>query len=325
MTLTQMRKINRQKTPLPQSTYIERLKVDNSEILSRRAFFELTEDDLNRLHSLEGFAKKYTQQITDSLYELILGHSETRAFFPNEETVKHVKSRQNIYFQQLFSGRCDMDYVENRLMIGAVHENIGMPPKWYLGAYRKYLSLIYDHLKREYADPKDANFVRSAFHSIKKIIFFDMALAIDTYISAHVDTVIRHRQAIRELSTPVIRAFEGILLLPLIGTIDTQRAQQILETALVRVNEERAKVLILDIAGVPVIDTKVADHLIRATAAVRLLGAQTILTGISPQIAQIIVQLGVEVSSMHTRNKLSDGIQLALDIIGKKLTAKEVA
>lgn len=144
-----------------------------------------------------------------------------------------------------------------------------------------------------------------------------MALAIDTYIAANLETVTRHRQAIRELSTPVIQVIDKILLLPVIGTVDTQRAQQILETLLKRVIENRAKVLIIDIAGVPVVDTKVADHLIQSTAAVRLLGAETVLTGISPEIAKTIVQLGVDVSSMHTRNNLADGVELALAMLGK--------
>src|SRR5690606_42002664 len=88
--------------------------------------------------------------------------------------------------------------------------------------------------------------------------------------------------AIRELSTPVIRLYPRVLLLPLIGTIDTHRADQLMETVLIKIVEEQAYVIIIDIAGVPVVDTSVADHLLKTTEAVRLLGAQTILSGISP-------------------------------------------
>ena len=128
-----------------------------------------------------------------------------------------------------------------------------------------------------------------------------MALAMDTYIAANLDTVARHQAAIRELSTPVIRVHDRVLLLPLVGTVDSHRAQQIMETLLLRVVEEQAKAVIVDIAGVPVVDTKVADHLLKTTAAVRLLGAETILTGISAMVARTIVQLGVDLSGMHTR------------------------
>jgi rsbT co-antagonist protein RsbR len=153
-------------------------------------------------------------------------------------------------------------------------------------------------------------------------VAFDMALAIDTYIAANLDTVARHQAAIRELSTPVIRVHQGVLLLPLVGTVDSHRAAQIMESLLMRVVEEQARAVIIDIAGVPTVDTMVADHLLKTTEAVRLLGAQTILTGISAQIARTVVQLGVDISSMHTRSRLADGIELALGLLGRQISAK---
>src|SRR5207244_6237183 len=127
----------------------------------------------------------------------------------------------------------------------------------------------------------------------------------------------RHQAASRELSTPVIKVHDRILLLPIVGTVDTQRAHQIMETVLLQVVEQQAKVMILDIAGVPVVDTKVADHLLQTTAAVQLLGAETVLTGISAQVARTIVQLGVEIQAMHTESRLADGIQYALSAVGR--------
>jgi rsbT co-antagonist protein RsbR len=319
MGLARMSRIPGRKPHSAQVDLLERMGMSETELQARRAFFELGDEDLARLRSLRGFAEKYTHEITEALYELILGQGETRAFFPDDGTIEHVKKMQNTYFLGLFAGRIDAEYTRDRLRVGATHERIGMPVKWYLGAYRRYLELIYERLAREIRDPDE---LRRSFASIEKIIFYDMALAIDTYTLSYVETVTRHRQAIRELSTPVIRMFNGIILMPLIGTIDTQRAQQVLETILKRVIEEKAKVLILDIAGVPVVDTKVADHLIRATAAAKLLGAQTILTGISAQIAETVVLLGVDITGMHTRSDLSDGIELALEIMGKRLLGK---
>jgi rsbT co-antagonist protein RsbR len=300
--------------------YMTILKIDNRELKSRLAFFELTDEDFARLASLRDFANKYTHEITEALYDLILGHPETKPFFPDENTVHHVKGRQNAYFLGLFSGKCDLGYVENRLKVGAVHEDIGMPPKWYLGAYRRYLSLIYDRLIKEPRSPKELS---DSFGSIKKLIFFDMSFAIDTYIAANLQTLGRHQAAIRELSTPVIKVYDRVLLLPIVGTVDTQRAQQIMEAVLTRVVQDQAMVIILDIAGVPVVDTKVADHLIKTTAAVRLLGAQTILTGISAMVARTVVQLGVDITMMHTRTRLADGITLALDMVGKRISDKD--
>jgi rsbT co-antagonist protein RsbR len=297
------------------------LKLDEAELRSRRAFFLLTDEDLTRLASLRPFAEKVTDAIVEDFYALLLSHPDTRKFFPDEATIRRVKRTQREYFLGLFSGRCDLAYVEDRLRVGAAHERIGLQPKWYLGAYRQYLQLILDRLIGELTDPIKA---REAFGSIQRIVFFDVALAIDTYIAANLEALGRHQAAIRELSTPVIRVYDRVLLLPLVGAIDSHRAHQVMESVLLNIVEEQAKCIIIDIAGVPVVDTRVADHLLKTTAAVRLLGAQTILTGITAQVARTMVQLGVDVSSMQTVNRLSDGIELALSTMGKTITSASV-
>jgi rsbT co-antagonist protein RsbR len=301
--------------------YMAILKLDEAEIASRRAFFKLSDDDLVRLASLRPFAEKVTDGIVEDFYALLLAHPETRRVFPDEATIRRVKRHQREYFLGLFAGRCDMGYVEDRLRVGATHERIGLAPKWYLGSYRQYLQLILDRLAQELNDPAQ---VQAAFLSIQRIVFFDIALAIETYFAANMQALGRHQAAIRELSTPVIRVYERVLLLPLVGAIDSHRAYQIMESVLLHIVEAQAKCIIIDIAGVPVVDTRVADHLLKTTAAVRLLGADTILTGITAQVARTMVQLGLDVSSMHTVSRLSDGIELALGIVGKAITDKPV-
>jgi len=299
--------------------YMTILKLDEAEIQSRRAFFKLADADLARLAQLRPFAEKVTDEIVEEFYRLLLDHPATRAFFGDEQTIRRVKRTQRDYFLGLFAGRCDTAYVEDRLRVGAAHERIGLSPKWYLGAYRQYLHLIHEAL---FAELKDETAIREAFASIQRIVWFDVALAIDTYIAANLDALGRHQAAIRELSTPVIRVYEKILLLPLVGAIDSHRAHQVMESVLVHIVEAQAKCIIIDIAGVPVVDTRVADHLLKTTAAVRLLGAETILTGITAQVARTMVQLGVDISAMHTVSRLSDGIELALGLAGKAITDK---
>jgi rsbT co-antagonist protein RsbR len=297
-----------------------RLRLDDKELQSRRAFFEITEDDLKRLAGMREYAHKHGDQIVEGLYELILGHADSRSFFHDEMTVTRVKKMQRGYFLGLFDGRCDLRYVEDRLRVGAAHERIGLSPKWYLGAYSRYLRLLLD---RFFSDLPPAQ-AQDVYRSLAKLVAFDMALAMDSYIAANLDTVARHQAAIRELSTPVIRMYDRVLLLPLVGTVDSHRAEQIMETLLTRVAEDQAKAVIIDIAGVAVVDTKVADHLLKTTSAVRLLGAETILTGISAQVARTIVQLGVDISAMHTLSRLADGMELALRLVGREITVKRV-
>jgi rsbT co-antagonist protein RsbR len=301
--------------------YMKILKLDEAELKSRRAFFELTDADLAQLANLRPFAEKVTDDAVEEFYNLLLSHSETKKFFPDELTIRRVKRTQREYFLGLFSGRCDLAYVEDRLRVGAIHEQIGLATKWYLGAYRKYLSIIKKHLVAQFG-PEEA---RVAFESIQKLVYFDIALATDTYLASKLDALERHQAAIRELSTPVIRIYDRILLLPLVGAIDSHRASQVMDSVLTKVGEMQAKCVIIDIAGVPVVDTKVADSLIKTTAAVRLLGAETILTGITAQVARTVVQLGVDVSAMHTLSRLADGIELALSMVGKSIQGSEKA
>jgi rsbT co-antagonist protein RsbR len=301
--------------------YMSLLKLDEAELRARMSACELMPEDLERLRRLRPFAEKHTADVVNAFYELLLAHSQMRKFFPDEATVRRVKRTQSEYFLGLFEGRVDLAYVEDRLRVGAIHERIGLAPKWYLAAYRKYLDLLHTLLYAEYPAAE----ARAYFGSIKKIVFFDMAIAIDTYIAANLETIQRHQVALRELSTPVIRVHDRVLLLPLVGAIDSIRAQQIMDTVLVRVVEEKAKCIILDIAGVAVVDTKVADNLVKTTASVRLLGSETIVTGISAQVARTIVQLGVDISAMHTRSRLQEGIELALDMVGKAIAPKNGA
>lgn len=304
------------------TNYMQRLNLDERELASRRTFYEITDEDLQRLAKLRPLADRSSNEVVEALYHLILGHAESRAFFSDDSAIRHVKKMQHDYFVGLFDGRCDLAYVENRLRVGAAHERIGLAPKWYIGAYGRYLRLIFDRL---FADASSVGVSPGeAVKSVTKLVLFDMSLAIDTYIAANLDTVARHQAAIRELSTPVIRVQQRILLLPLVGTVDSHRAEQIMETLLMRVVEEQARAVIVDIAGVPLVDTMVADHLLKTTEAVRLLGAETILTGISAQIARTIVQLGVDISAMHTRSRLADGIELALSLCGRSITTKPV-
>ena len=127
-------------------------------------------------------------------------------------------------------------------------------------------------------------------------------------------TVSRQAQDILELSTPVISVWDGVLVLPLIGTVDSRRAQECMEGALTRLSSEKARVLILDITGVPVVDTLVANHLIGMASATRMMGGNSIITGISPTIAMTMIGLGIDLSSLHTRGTLAEGLKLAIDL-----------
>jgi rsbT co-antagonist protein RsbR len=131
------------------------------------------------------------------------------------------------------------------------------------------------------------------------------------------ERIIRQQQeAIRELSTPVLQVRERLLILPIIGVIDSQRARQVTEQLLRGIRTNRAKVVVIDITGVPTIDSTVANHLVQTVEASRLMGARTILTGLSPEIAQTLVDLGVDLGMMQTVGDLQGGIEEAERLAG---------
>jgi rsbT co-antagonist protein RsbR len=134
------------------------------------------------------------------------------------------------------------------------------------------------------------------------------------------ERVIRQQQeAIRELSTPVLQVRERLLILPIIGVIDPQRARQLTEQLLRGIRTNRAKVVVIDITGVAAMDVTVANHLVQTVEASRLLGARVIVTGLSPEIAQTLVTIGVDLSKMNTVGDLQGGIEQAEQLLGYKV------
>ncbi|MCL4367605.1 MAG: STAS domain-containing protein [Actinobacteria bacterium] len=138
--------------------------------------------------------------------------------------------------------------------------------------------------------------------------------------AAEGDKVIRLQQeAIRELSTPVLKLRDRLLLLPIIGALDSQRANQLTEQLLNAIRDNRAKVVVVDITGVPAVDSKVANHLIQTVEASRLMGASVIVTGLSPQVAQALVTIGVDLSRIRTIGDMQGGIDEADRLLGYRV------
>ncbi len=156
-----------------------------------------------------------------------------------------------------------------------------------------------------------------------------------TYAAAREEVIQRQQRDLLELSTPVVTLWKDILALPLIGMLDSQRTQVVMESLLGRIVETGARIAILDITGVPTVDTLVAQHLLKTVAAARLMGADCIISGIRPQIAQTIVHLGVDLSMVTTKSTLREAFAIALQRTGQHIqggtlapaasTTKEVA
>ncbi len=137
------------------------------------------------------------------------------------------------------------------------------------------------------------------------------------------EALTQRAKEILDVSTPVLQVWEGVVVAPFIGTLDTQRAQQFMERLLDKIVATNSSVALLDVTGVPAIDTRTAQHLIETITSVRLLGAQAVLTGVRPAIAQTLAHLGINLADVVTRSSLAAGLRVALDVLNLKISSKD--
>ena len=137
---------------------------------------------------------------------------------------------------------------------------------------------------------------------------------------AREELITRQQEEMLELSTPVVKLWDGILALPMIGTLDSARTQVVMESLLQKIVDTGSEMAIIDITGVPTVDTLVAQHLLKTVTALRLMGAECIISGVRPQIAQTIVHLGVDLQGVITKANLADALALALKRGGYKVS-----
>ncbi|SDT24597.1 rsbT co-antagonist protein RsbR [Halopseudomonas xinjiangensis] len=143
---------------------------------------------------------------------------------------------------------------------------------------------------------------------------------VQTFQKAREGVIKRQQEELLELSTPVVKLWDGVLALPMIGTLDSQRTQVVMESLLQRIADTGSEIAIIDITGVPTVDTLVAQHLLKTVTAIRLMGADCIISGVRPQIAQTIVHLGLDLQGIVTKSSLADALSLALHRSGLTVT-----
>lgn len=143
---------------------------------------------------------------------------------------------------------------------------------------------------------------------------------IRTFQKSREEVIKRQQEELLELSTPVVKLWDGVLALPMIGTLDSQRTQVVMESLLQRIVETGSEIAIIDITGVPTVDTLVAQHLLKTVTAIRLMGADCIISGVRPQIAQTIVHLGLDLQGVVTKANLADALKLALTRLGMTIS-----
>ena len=161
-----------------------------------------------------------------------------------------------------------------------------------------------------------------AFNKVNKLMDNLGIITFETFIKGREEVILRQTDEITEISTPVIQVWEGILALPIIGTLDSARTQVVMENLLQEIVETGSTIAILDISGVPAVDSLVAQHLIKTVAATRLMGAECIISGIRPEIAQTVVHLGIDLSNIVTKSSLASALKYSFGML--KLDVKRI-
>ncbi|MEO8154148.1 MAG: STAS domain-containing protein [Rhizobacter sp.] len=166
----------------------------------------------------------------------------------------------------------------------------------------------------------DADRLFSAIWSLSTLIDKLAQWTATTYQRSREDVIRRQQEELLELSTPVIKLWDGVLAVPMIGTLDSSRTQLVMESLLQRIVDTGSELAIIDITGVPTVDTLVAQHLLKTVTAIRLMGADCIISGVRPQIAQTIVHLGIDLQGIVTKATLADALSLAIKKAGYVVT-----
>lgn len=290
------------------------IEITEEELSRRKAFLELGLEDIKRLKAIEDLARHHADAMIEDFYAHLLSFEDTRAFFSDPQVLERVKNLQKDYFLRLTQGIYDVAYAQDRLRIGTVHERAGLPVRSYLGMYSFYLRAVAGWLSDAYkASPGEG---WATILSLMKLTFLDMGLALDTYIYSRERTIREQQETMQELPTPVLPVREGLLIVPIIGVIDSPRARHLTEQLLVSIRSSRAKVAVIDITGVQSLDSKVANHIIQTVEAARLMGARVIIAGISPEIARTMVTLGIDLGRIATVGDLQNGIARAEQMLG---------
>ncbi|MBA2709837.1 MAG: STAS domain-containing protein [Tatlockia sp.] len=294
------------------------MDINENDIARRKEWLEFTKKDVSHLEELNNIAEGYAEELIRLLNAHFKKFDESSQIFDNPEVLQRVKILQKEYFLRLTQGNYNKEYIEERLDIGSVHASIGLDVKWYLGAYNFYVQTvgkkIFEAFKENHKKAEEL------FLSLIKLVFMDIGLAVDTYIYEREITIREQQEALEELSTPVLQIRKEILILPMVGAIDERRAQLLTETLLKAIRDRRAKVVVMDITGVSTVDSRVANHLLKTVDASRLMGATAIVTGLSPEIAQTLVTIGVDLSKFNSVGDLEEGMAEADRLLGYSVT-----
>lgn len=249
----------------------------------------ITNQDLENIKKLWEIIKNDISWLLDEFYKWLPSQENHGEPFRNKEFAKANRKLVEKHWLGFFKGVVDENYIQNRIRIGLVHARIGLPLDTYFNGVAKLYEL-YESLFDKY------NVNQSTAASFGRLFRMEMSIISNTFNEEIKKALNEQNETLKELSAPIARLQKDLLFLSLVGFVDSKRAQDVMHAILDRIATTQSRVFIIDIGGIAVMDTAVANYLIKITKATRLMGCQTILSGLSSSIAQTIIELGIDVT-----------------------------
>lgn len=285
--------------------------------------YRIEHQHLSQLREMADQVLPRIEAIIGEFYEWMALHPAMMAFFETEEVMKHVRKMQNVYWRRFMQAEVDEDYLADRRRVGEIHAKIGLPVMFYMGG----VSMVYERLASlsrtlsysttTTAEPLDLS------QSMAGLLHLDAGLICQSFVDKRDQLIHEQSQAVMAMSTPVTEIWDGILLLPIVGIVDSKRSEDIMNAVLEAIKTTKAREFILDISGVGVVDTAVANYLISITKATLLMGCRSTISGISPAISKTIIQLGIDIGEVNTTSTMMDALSNAFENRGLALKVRD--
>jgi rsbT co-antagonist protein RsbR len=277
--------------------------------------FSTTEEDFRRVREFGELVSPKIEDYIELFYQYLeksLG-PDFDIHFPDEDTLARAQSASRRAWLEFFEADWSDEYIASRERIGEVHAQLQVEPRHYLAAMNKSVDIWLEEI---YDGGLDVAEWPAFVASIRRVATMEASLVVDVYSRRTGEVIAQQSRAMIDMSTPIAALWDGVLMLPIVGLLDSRRAEDIMQRMLEQIAEKQAIMFILDISGVAVVDTAVANHLIRMTKAAQLMGSDTIVSGLSASVARTIVELGIDVGDMRTTGTLQDALKLAFNRVG---------
>ncbi len=284
------------------------LVVDHRSAKVLQELYKIDQTDLNLLKMAGSFMLPQVEEIVVNWYRWLERQPEFEQFFSDQRILHHVRQKQHDYWQEFLAGEISEYYVQRRRIVGETHARIGLSMTVFFAGMSIFDQLFSEMVQKQSLSENEQMQMSDA---IAKQVHLDTGIVCEMFNYVMNELISGQSKALLEMSTPVTEIWQGILLLPVVGIVDSKRSQDIMNAVLEMIAKTQAKEFILDISGVAVVDTAVANYLIKITKATRLMGCESTISGLSPAIAQTIVQLGIDVGTVKTTSTMMDALDKA--------------